>query len=81
MGEDQPLAPIVDHLGVTHRFTDSQQVTEMVIIMKVLDFESGETHLGMSRSNGCDWIGQRGLIYSAVEVLSSVPPNDPNEED
>lgn len=66
----QLLGSIVDNLGVTASLDPDDQITEILIIAKISDFESGGTALGFYHSKGLDWIGQLGLMAAAQKVLN-----------
>lgn len=70
---DRPAAPIVESLGVTLDLEDGQHVVSLVVVGKVVDFDSEDARpaLILGKSEGLDWIDQRGLVYAAVEVLQS----------
>jgi hypothetical protein len=63
-----PLGPIVESLGIKANLADNDQITDMVILAKVIDAESGATGLGVYH-NDIDWITQLGLLMAAVNVF------------
>jgi hypothetical protein len=63
-----PLGPLVDGLEITANLDPNDQITDMVIIAKVIDAESGATGLGIYH-NDIDWITQCGLLHAARHVF------------
>jgi hypothetical protein len=66
---DQPVGPLLDALGVTIELDANQQLTEVVVIGRVVDFVDNTTGLVIGTSRGCDWISQRGLLAAAQHIL------------
>lgn len=71
---EQPIGPLLDALGVTIGLEPDQQITEVVVIGKLVHFGSGATRLFTSSSEGLDWIAQLGLIAAAKQVCNADPP-------
>lgn len=67
----QPFAPIVEQFGMRCELADNDQVTAMIIIVKTIDFESGDVALGYYRSKGLDWIDARGMIATAQDIVTT----------
>ena len=67
--ETQPVGPLLDMLGVGIELGANQQITEAVVLCKVVDFADRTTGLAIGASEGCDWISQRGLVASAQHIL------------
>jgi hypothetical protein len=68
---ERTVGALLDTFGVTLDLDDGQQVTEVVVLGKVADFEHSETALVMGASEGLDWIAQRGLISAAQHILDN----------
>jgi hypothetical protein len=67
---EQPIGPLLDALGVTIELEDNQQLTEVLVIAKSVDFTSDDPPaLVLASSDGLDWIAGRGLMYAAQYVL------------
>lgn len=67
---EQLAGPLLDQLGVKVDLDEGQQITEVVILCKIADFDSGGTALAIGISDGLDWIAQRGLLAAAEHVLN-----------
>lgn len=65
---DQPAGPLLDALGVELDVEDGDQITEVLVLAKVANFDTGRTGLTIGASNGLDWIAQRGLLSAATLV-------------
>lgn len=68
---ERTVGDLLDTLGVTFDLEDGQQVTEVVVLGKVADFEHSGTALVIGVSDGLDWIAQRGLISTAQHILDN----------
>lgn len=66
---DQPVGPLLDALGVTIELDANQQLTEAIVLAKVVDFADNTTGLVIGASAGLDWLAQRGLISGAQHIL------------
>lgn len=79
--DDQPLAPIVEKLGITHDMKPSQQVVQMFVLMKVIDFDNEDNTptLYYCSSPGLDWMEKRALVYITAEVLQQAALKEPDE--
>ena len=76
-----PLGPVIDRLGITGNIDPNDQVTECLVICKVVDFETGRTSLGFYSNEGLDWIAVHGLLAAAQHVNSTCEPTfDPKED-
>jgi hypothetical protein len=75
----QPFAPIVEQLGMRAELGDSDQVTAMIIIVKTVEFGTGEVGLGYYRSPGLDWIDARGMIATAQDILTTADRADDDD--
>jgi hypothetical protein len=71
---DQKIGELLDTLGVTLDIDDGQQVTEVVVLAKLSDFDSGGTAVVLGASEGLDWITQRGIMSAAQHVMDKDPP-------
>ena len=62
---------------------ENQQVTQVVMIAKIADFDSGYVNVGMSASDGVDWIDQVGLIETAriMSYQKSIVRADGDDDD
>lgn len=69
MTDGVPAGPILDELGVTFGIDDTDRVTEVLVLAKTLDLETGEVGLAMAH-NGIDWITRAGLLATAQLVMS-----------
>lgn len=70
---EQPAGPLLDALGVTIDLEPHQQLTDVLVIGKVADFDNDHTPLVLAKSSGLDWIAQLGLIHAARLVSESGP--------
>jgi hypothetical protein len=66
---DQPVGPLLDALGVTIELDANQQLTEAIVLAKVVDFADNTTGLVIGASVGLDWISQRGIVSAAQHIL------------
>lgn len=72
-----PIGPVADQLGVRlHIHPPGEQVTEMMVIMKRANFETGTTSVAFSFAEGMDWVQRRALIYVAEEIMRGQPLED-----
>lgn len=64
---EQPAGPLLDNLGVTLDIEDEDgdQLTDVMVIGRVTDFNTGDTGLILATSPGLDWIAQHGLVRAA----------------
>ena len=74
------IGETLDSLGVKAPLRDNEQVTQAMVIMKVVDFETGTTSLTVAH-NGLDWIEKQGLIGAAHMALGTDLEEVPQEED
>lgn len=65
MADRKPLGPLVDQLGVTGDIRPNDQVTECLVLCKVIDCETGDVSLGRYVSDGLDWLSEGGLLEAA----------------
>ena len=81
----QLVGDLLDALGVEVELTDTQQVTEVVVIAKVADFgEDAGTALAVGWSKGLDWIARRGLMTAAIwmqDEAGTIAACDHDDED
>lgn len=73
---DRPAAPLLENMGIVLDLEDNQQVTDVLLIARVADFEDGTTALVLGASTGVDWILQRGLLASAQDVMGHAESAD-----
>lgn len=78
--ERQQIGSIIDHLGVTAIIGPNQQITEVLVISKLTNFEDGTTELGVYNSSGMDWIAMLGL-FRAGQLLMEIAQFAHTEED
>lgn len=76
----QPIGPVLDALGVTCDLGEHQQVHEVLVIAKIVDYGGGGTALGVYHSD-VDWIGQLGLLDAARMVIQDAPFSDVRGDD
>lgn len=76
---DQSAGPLLDALGVTLDIEEGQQLTEVLVVGKLADFNGdGGTALVIGASAGIDWVSQFGLLAAADMVLrqNAAEPNE-----
>jgi len=61
MGDETPAGPILDELGVTLPLDDQDRVTEVLVLAKSTNLETGQAALIVA-SNDLDWVSQLGLV-------------------
>lgn len=71
-----PAGQFADQLGVQLNIRPQQQVVEMVVIVKCVNFETGETSIAYSGADGMDWVQRRALVYVAKEIMQDQPLED-----
>jgi hypothetical protein len=81
VSNEQPIGPMLDGMGVTIDLEPGQQITEVVIIAKVVDFSSGNTAVGLYKSQGTDWVGQLGLMAAAQQIIDAGSVYCPDDDD
>jgi hypothetical protein len=59
---------------------DNDQVTAVIMVAKVVDFEKGTVNISSSASDSCDWIDQLGL-YEAWRTMNFQTPIVSDEDD
>lgn len=64
---DQQIGQLLDTLGVTADLDDDDMVSEAVVILKVVQAD-GSIAIAVGASDTRDWINQRGLLHSALEL-------------
>jgi hypothetical protein len=76
MSEWQPIGDVLNELGVKIKLDPTDRVVEVLVIAKIVDLaeEDAVPILGVYGSEGSDWISQRGLLHSALEVKGTVKP-------
>ena len=71
---------MIDSLGVTINIEPGQQLTEVLIIGKIIDFNDDSSRAKLVViDNDIDWITQRGLLNSAQHVLDNFAFADDDE--
>lgn len=71
VSEPKQAGPLLDALGVTLNLDEHDQLTDVLIIGRTTDFESGDTGIVIGNSAGLDWITQYGLLGAARYILES----------
>lgn len=77
MSEDwKPIGQILDELGIKAKLDPTDRVVEVLVIAKIVDLaeEDAVPILGVYGSEGSDWISQRGLLHSALEIKGTIRP-------
>lgn len=69
---ERPAGPILDELGVTFELADDDRITEVVVLAKSTNLDTGDVALVIS-SNDLDWIAQAGLLAAAQQVATANP--------
>ena len=74
--EGQPIGQLLDNLGVRHLLDDGDLVSDAVVITTVIT-EDGSTRLGLTWSEGTDWLKRLGMITAAAAIdnPSFTPPD------
>lgn len=75
---DVPAGPVLDELGVTLDLDPHDRVTEVLLLAKTTNLETGDVAL-LVASNGLDWIAQAGLHAAYAQILDS--PHRRNDGD
>lgn len=65
----QSLGQVLESMGVEIDLEENQQLTEVLVIAKGVDFNTGDTALVIGTSAGLDWVAQRGLLNTAQFVM------------
>lgn len=82
MSEDKrPLSALLDGMDINISLQPGQQITEVVMIAKVVDFDSGTTQVGLYKSAGTDWVNQLGLMAAAQQIIDAGSIYCPDDED
>lgn len=76
----KPIGPTLDELGVEIELDIDERVTEVLVIAKTMDLETGAVSL-LITSNDLDWIQQWGLHAAAGQVYQSQSPLRCGDED
>jgi hypothetical protein len=66
---EQPIGETLDSLGVRLDLEEGHQVTEVLVVAKVVDFNTGATALTLGCNTGLDWVAQLGLSAGAHMIL------------
>lgn len=64
-----PAGPVLDELGVELDLADDDRVTEVLLLAKTTNLDSGVVSLVIAANKGMDWISQLGLLTAAQQVL------------
>jgi len=70
MAKEQKIGQLLDTLGVTMILDEGDMVTDVVVIMKVLE-PDGSVNIGITKSEGTDWITKLGLLDAANRLEGS----------
>lgn len=69
MTDPRPAGPILDALGVTFDLDEHDHITDILVIGKVADAETGETGVVLGRTPGTDWVTHYGLLAVAQRLM------------
>jgi hypothetical protein len=61
------IGPLLDALNVRLCVDEHDQITDALVITRVVNAKTGHTALGVCH-NGLDWITQAGLLSAAHQV-------------
>ncbi|MFF8784823.1 hypothetical protein [Streptomyces sp. NPDC015125] len=64
---DQKIGQAVDALGVTADLDDEDMVVDCIVLLKVLQAD-GSIAMSIGTTDTTDWINQKGLLHSALEL-------------
>jgi hypothetical protein len=64
------IGPLLDALNVRLCVDEHDQITDALVITRVVNAKTGHTALGVCH-NGLDWITQAGLLSAAHQVQLS----------
>jgi len=73
-----PIGPILDDLGITLELEAQDRVTEVLILAKTMDLDTGDVALVVA-SNDLDWIAQAGLHAAASQVFYANKPTSTDD--
>jgi len=62
--KDQKIGQLLDTMGVTMELDEGDMVTDVLVIMKVIE-KDGTVNIGVTKSEGTDWITKLGLLDAA----------------
>jgi hypothetical protein len=74
------VGEIIDALGVKLDLSATQQLTDVIVVGRVVDFEDGNTGLMIGSSDGLDWILELGLLTAARQILGAQPATCEGED-
>ena len=76
--DETPAGPILDELGVTLPLDDQDRVTEVLVLAKSTNLETGQAALIVA-SNDLDWISQLGLVAAYGQLPPDVERSERDE--
>lgn len=68
MTDGTPAGPILDGLGVNLELGEHDRVTEVLLVAKTHDMETGDIGMTITCSRGLDWIARAGLLATAQRI-------------
>lgn len=75
-----PMAVRVQQLGVSAPdLEDTDHIVSMVVVAKIVNFETGGTVIGAYGSDGLDWVdkwGMLGAAYARARLLKDADDDD-----
>lgn len=66
---DQAIGEQLDALGVLLDIGEGQQITEVIVVAKLTDFNIGGTALTIGSNPGLDWLSHLALLEGAGIVV------------
>lgn len=64
---DRPAGQLLDTLGVTLDYGDTDLVPDVVVVAKVID-EYGDVSIGIGSSESLTWVDQIGMLTAATSL-------------
>lgn len=69
MADPRDIGADLDGLGVQLEMDDTSRITSALVVMKLVDLETGQVSLGLAASDSLDWVDQLGLLQAADLVM------------
>lgn len=66
---EQPVGQMLDALGLAADIDEDDMVADAVVVLKVVQAD-GSIALAIGTTDSRDWISQRGLLHSALELAN-----------
>lgn len=63
----EPIGNLLDSLGVEHRPSDGELVSDAVVLLKVIN-EDGRVSMRIAWSDGLSWIERLGMLRAAEHL-------------